>query len=286
MRLAGLVCVTLAFGCSGRTSITDSPQTDAGSPDGVATVAPPPAPAPAPPPPVVPPTADGPLSACADPGTGLTGAVWMLSLSRFAFGSTPTMTTTNGFTQYKGTDGVISIDSFGDVLGSMNATAPEASRPDFSTDTAVLSTHVADYFRAMGVVDCQVSRAQILAGTGGRNVQLERAVSGIPIAESQATARFDDQDQTTLEMMRWPALSATVVQAARAFRDQLAAPGGLDAYRAKLPPEARTTDGIVVIHHSTMPFKGTFHADVTWDTSVNGSTEFFDVDGKPVDPSW
>ncbi|HVT06026.1 MAG TPA: hypothetical protein VHO67_01140 [Polyangia bacterium] len=225
-----------------------------------------------------------------EPGAALAGAAYDVQKSRFAFGSTPTEDDSGGFVRWVGADGVVAIQQSGGELGILNAGAPEAALPDWSTDTAALTVHVTTYFAGFGVSACQVANAQINAGSGGRTVDLARAIGDIPVAESLAYARFDDQDQSTSEGLYWPAIPADVVTAARAFQAKLTDPTELAAYKAKLPADAQG-DGAVVLHHTSSSSTAPFAAAATYDVATppgplgRGSTLSFDADGNPVPTS-
>jgi hypothetical protein len=156
---------------------------------------------------------------------------------------------------------------------------------------------VKEYFIGMGISDCQIVGTQILAsstsGTGidasyQRSVDCLRGIDGdIPIAESTALARINDEDRTNVETFFWPTLPASILILARAFKAETQDPTKLAAYKAKLPADAQG-EGRVVIHHSTTwnmdPTK--FVAFVSWDT-VQGSTPVsFNTDGAPVPQGW
>jgi hypothetical protein len=207
--------------------------------------------------------------------------------------------------RWVGSDGVVGISPSGFELGILNANAPEANRPDWSADGAALLAHVSAYFESMGVASCQIANANITGSAGGggsidggfvvtstsSQANLARGVGGIPVAESLAWARFDDNDQTTAEGFYWPTVEAAVVTAARAFRDQLASPSGLAAFKAKLPSDAQG-DGQVLIHHSSGTSMNPFQAAATYDVIPPptqfgfGATLSFDENGNPVSTAW
>jgi hypothetical protein len=233
-----------------------------------------------------------PVSPCGDSSTGLQGAAYDITRSRFAFGSTPTEETTNGMTRWTGKDGVLAIGAFGATTGAMNGGAPETALPDWSDDPDALTAHVRDYWIAMGVPACQILRTQVSArvgsdGTHQRTILLERGLDQIPISESRASARFDNADQSTSEGFLFPSIPPEVVAAARAFRDQIADPSGLAAYKSKLPADAQG-QGALTIHHSAMSFvpNAPFNSAVTWDVLVNSAIQSYDVNGMPVASSW
>jgi hypothetical protein len=81
-----------------------------------------------------------------------------------------------------------------------------------------------------------------------------------------------------------------VVSAAIAFKNQLAAPGALAAYKAKLPADAQG-DGRVVIHHSSGLSMGSFQSAATYDVvqttpQNDGGDLNFDPDGNPITTIW
>jgi len=198
----------------------------------------------------------------------------------------------NGMTRWTGKDGVVVIGAFGATNGVMNGGAPESALPDWSEDPDALTAHVRDYWIAMGVAPCQILRAQVNAGVGSdgthqRTILLERGLDQIPIAESRAFARFDNADQSTSEGFLFPSIPPEVVAAARAFRDQIADPSGLAAYKSKLPANAQGPGGLT-IHHSAISFvpNAPFKAAVTWDVLVSSAVQSYDINGMPVASTW
>jgi hypothetical protein len=235
------------------------------------------------------PAADDPsaaaLASC-QPGAELTGTSYDVSKSRFAFGSTPVVQPEATLTRWVGSDGALAIFNNGYAGAALNGGAPEFGLPDWSQDPDALGQHVREYFVAMGVASCQVGAPQINGGSTGRTGALVREIDGIPVAESLAFAQFDNQDQTTSEGFYWPTIPADVVTAARAFRDRLADPAALAAYRALLPAEAQG-DGRVLIRHSDLSSTAPFASAAVYDVFVKyvptgGTNLDFDADGHPI----
>jgi len=226
-------------------------------------------------------------------GAPLVGAAYDIAKSRFAFGSTPTEDDANGFVRWVGVDGVVAIQQSGGELGLLNATAPEATLPDWNGDQIALASHVTAYFAGFGVSSCQVATANVHSGSGGQTIALVRSVDGINVVESLAYARFDNQDQSTSEGLYWPAIPADAVAYARAFRDILADPSQLTAYKAKLPADAQG-DGVVNLHHTSSSATSPFAAAATYDVEPSagtgdlgfGATLSFDAEGNPVSATW
>jgi hypothetical protein len=193
--------------------------------------------------------------------------------------------------RWVGSQGVIAIAANGSVGASANADSPALNRPLFSLDADVVTAHVRAYFKAMGVPDCQVQDIGISTGSSGGiagasatilDASLVRGIDGIGIGNSNAWARFTADDQTTYEAFFWPAIPASVVSGAIAFRDQLKDPQQLADYKAKLPAGAQG-DGIVAIHHSpAFSSSATVKAIVTYDTGIGPSPVSFDTSGTQV----
>ncbi|HEY6462946.1 MAG TPA: hypothetical protein VIY73_22400 [Polyangiaceae bacterium] len=248
-------------------------------------------------------SSDGDATSCTT-GVPLEGAAYDLTKSRFAFGSTPVPQDAGSLTRWVGSDGIVAIESNGSEMGSMDAFAPESGLPDWSTDTTKLTAHAVEYWESMGVASCQIAGTGIDGSVSGGGsvdggtfqtttqsiVTIQRAVQGVPVSESLAVARFDVNDQTTVESFYWPEIPADVVSAAIAFQSQLADPTALAAYKAKPPADAQG-QGAVVIHHtssfSTSPFQSAATYDVIETTPEDdGGDLSFDPNGNPVTTTW
>jgi hypothetical protein len=219
------------------------------------------------------------------------GAVYDVTRSRFAFGSTPTSEEVGDTTRWTGTNGVLVINNAnGHVSASMNGGLGAAS-PDWSDDPDALAAHVRDYFVSLGVAPCQIGGTQVLGGSHGRMIALARAIDGIRLPESMAHAKMNRDDHTTSEGFYWPTVPKDVVTRARAFRDRLATPAGLADYKAKLPENGQG-DGAVVLHHRSavvLPDRPKeFVAMPTWDVRLSDAhssalSTSFDENGEVVD---
>jgi hypothetical protein len=228
------------------------------------------------------------LASCA-PGAELTGASYDVARSRFAFGSVPSEQAEPTIVRWVGDDGVVAMFPDGSEDASLNGGAPESSLPDWSSDPTAIADHERAYFATMGVASCQIDDTPgFTSGSGGTTAILRRAVDGIPVGESYASAHFVATNQTTAEGFYWPTIPADVVTAARALRDRLADPAALAAYKALFPPEAQG-DGQVIIHHTdagldTKPFTAVATYDVFESGGLlgMGSNHHFDADGKEI----
>ncbi|HEY4014910.1 MAG TPA: hypothetical protein VGM06_16320 [Polyangiaceae bacterium] len=247
---------------------------------------------------------DGGGAGCLVDGA-LPGTPYDISKSRFAFGSTPVAVDAGSLVRFTGADGVVAIFRDGSELASLDAGAPEQNLPDWSADPSALTAHVRAYFESMGLADCQVGAAQVFGGAEGggsaggstfimatsNTVLLARGVDGVPVVESTASARMTVDDQSTSEGFYWPTIPASVATAAIAFRDRLADPAALTAYKALLPADAQG-QGQVVIHHTSAASPSPFASATTYDVVAEaGSLGFasilsFDATGNPVQNNW
>jgi hypothetical protein len=210
----------------------------------------------------------------------LPGASYDITKSRFAFGGKPVETTVGtAAVRWSGPDGGVAIFSNGSEAGTLSADAPEGSLPPATTDFATAVAYARDYYVTMGLPACQ-------AVPGLIDSWVHRAINGIPVFESVASATFDIDNQTTSEQFYWPEIPANVVIAAIAFQQKISGPEGLAAYKSKLPEDAQG-DGQVMIHHS-VEFTCPFQALTTYDVLTSGdagdgdATLSFDADGNPV----
>jgi hypothetical protein len=205
--------------------------------------------------------------------------------TRFAFGGTPTESHDGAGDRWTGPDGEFLIDAMGCSSGVLNGGAPEAGLPDWSSDPDALTKHVVDYFVGAGLPRCQIAHVGILAGSTGRNVDIDgRQVAGFAVVGSGAWARLDSQDDSTAEMVCWPTIPTQVIDQARAFRMQLADPSGWAAYQAFLPEDARGGQGEVQIQHGGFLQPGAPQAVYHVFVTSSGSDLYFDPHGNMVTP--
>jgi hypothetical protein len=172
----------------------------------------------------------------------------------------------------------------------MNRGAPQSNLPSWSADTSALDAHVSAYWVSMGVASCQVNGVTDSYGSAGAIPKLSRGFDGIAVADSLAVAHFDVDDQTTEEDLYWPEIPGDVVSSAVAFKNDLATPTGLAAYKAKLPANAQGK-GQVVIHHTSEYSFSPFTAQATYDVTDStphdeGDSLSFDENGQPVTTQW
>jgi hypothetical protein len=225
-----------------------------------------------------------------------------VSKSRFAFGSKPTeQQAGGGLIRWVGSDGAVAIFPDGSEMASLDANAPESGLPGWNGTDSALFAHVSAYYESMGVQSCQIAGPSFAYGTGGSSgtgsssggttsnstiAGVSRAIDGVVVDSSLASAQFDVNDQTVYEAFYWPEIPADVVSTAVALHTKLSDPTQLAAYKAKLPADAQG-DGKVVIHHSHAgsppPLQVVAVYTVIQTTPQNdGGALYFDANGAPV----
>jgi len=214
-------------------------------------------------------------------GAPLTGVVYDISKSRFAFGGpmVKTILEPGGDVQWAGPDGTVLIQSSnGYATAQLEPGAPEGTLPAATNDFDTQEAYMRDYFVGMGVPPCQIERS-----AQEHPAVLQRAVNGIPVAESVASANFDDDYQTTSEALYWPEIPASVVTAALVLQRTVTSPRSLAALKSMLPSNAQGNGG-VFIHHSNPSVPSTeFAAVATYDVVLSDDQVLsFDSNGHAV----
>jgi hypothetical protein len=151
--------------------------------------------------------------------------------------------------------------------------ARESGQPfvALSTDEAVHSKRVLEYFLAAGVPAEEVGGTHVttlMAGYAPKSqrtitskdshfvaydTHLERVVAGIPVVGSHAWARFNSDDEVVQEGAFWPAIAADVVAAALQLQAIANDPDELREYRARIEKESPIPlrdSGRVIIQHT------------------------------------
>lgn len=227
----------------------------------------------------------------------LPGTAYDVTKSKFAFGDNPSLGTANNQTRWVGRDGVATITASGAVTAIMNDHAPALEAPTWSDDPGALEDHVIDYFANMGIDRCQIATADITSNGSGiqtadgtvrmkwepPTVVLARAIDGISIPESRASARWVKDDRATSEALYWPTIPAKVVRDAFALQEMLGDPSQLASYKSLLPDDAQVT-GTVVIHHNDQAGPA-FQATAVYEVELTDETRAYDTKGMLV-PEW
>ena len=244
------------------------------------------------------------------PGATLTGGTYTIAKSKFAFGNAPKMVSDPDGVRWVGDWGSVLISPSGYANGASNSYSLATGEADWSGDSMMQQLHNEQYLESFDVDPCQVQSVAVYgkvktvcgAGDGGvsdsgadaddsdgssncvlveqRIIRLARGLDGILVVESSADSRLDVDDQSSEDDFFWPAISASVAAAARAFRDQLKDPNALQTYQALLPADEQGQPGAVVIHHTPgFSESATVKAITTWDT---GDARSFDQLGHEI----
>lgn len=221
------------------------------------------------------------------PPPSIAGYVHTAAGSKFKIGSGASDQSAQGFSKVVGSYGVFAVDPINHhSAGVPNADAPTGT---FTRSASDHEARVLSYFTTAGVPSNQVGGVHsTVSATGGgiagdpnariaKSIQytsiVERVIQGIPVAESHAWARFDDNDDVVAEDVYWPDFPTAALDEALAIADQLKDTTKAAAYRAKLPPEVAATQGRVLVRHSSMSDHGPFVARGCYDVLVKASGE-------------
>jgi hypothetical protein len=201
--------------------------------------------------------------------------------SKFSVGAGQRYVTEFGLQKVVGSDGVFAVDSAnGLALAIPNAHSARAQRTAwFSQSPERHNQIVTDYFIGAGIPKDQVARAhattslaanaagnQVPApqpGVGGYQSILDRKIGDIPVIDSVAWARFDDQGTVLAEWVYWPAIPGRAIDDASRMRQMLASDQAMKSYVSRLP--AGLPAGTIVIRHSSATTAGPFIAVASYD---------------------
>lgn len=243
------------------------------------------------------PTPDAARAPACSHDDALPGVAYDVTKSKFAFGNKPSLDTANSQTRWIGRDGVVNIAANGAATAIMNGHAPALDQATWNDDPGALEDHVVDYFAAMGIDRCQIGTPDITSNGSGiqtadgtvkmkwdpPTVVLARAIDGISIPDSRASARWVKNDQATAETLFWPTIPAKVIRDAFALEATLSDPSQLTSYKSLLPADAQTT-GTIVIHHNDQA-GAAFQAIAVYEVELTNETRAYDTKGNLV-PEW
>jgi len=227
------------------------------------------------------------------------GYVHLMENSRFSVGAAPAQVAEFGMAKIVGDQGTFATRPTGMVIALSNADALVRTKLALPGGAAAHNQAVRAYFVAGGIPTDQIASVQPYAamsnsGVGnagpdevqaGRKLEyyfsvLERQLDGIPVADSFAWARLDEDAEPVLESVYWPEIPSSVVEQAKALQAHVADATASQAMFAKMPAGAA---GKVAIHHSPGVWDGTFTATATYDVDVDaGKKMHFDADGNEV----
>ncbi|MCK6535442.1 MAG: hypothetical protein L6Q84_20910 [Polyangiaceae bacterium] len=203
-----------------------------------------------------------------------------------------------GFVKTAGEQGVFATFAHnGAVLATPNSDAPSLAAPPPAGGPEGHNTRVVGYFVAAGLPKNQIdavgaSSEHFLSGgpEGGRAERfvawytvLRRQISGTPVPDSVAWARFSADDDVVAETVYWPPIPAAVLQEAESLKAAASAPAWVQTVADKLPKGA-TGPGKVVIRHTSFAHRGTFWARAAYDVNYKSggfaTTRHFDSAGN------
>jgi hypothetical protein len=227
------------------------------------------------------------------------GYVHRIENSRFNVGAAPSQRAEYGMAKIVGDQGAFATRPTGMVIALSNADALVRSKPALPGGAAAHDQAVRAYFVAGGIPADQIGSVEPYAamsnsGFGaaspdevkeGRKLEyyfsvLQRAVDGIPVADSFAWARLDEDAEPVLESVYWPEIPNAVVEQAKALQARVADATASRSMFSKMPAGAA---GAVTIHHAPGVWDGAFTATATYDVDVEGGKKVhFDGDGNEV----
>lgn len=166
------------------------------------------------------------------------------------------------------------------------AAAPGSSGvhlPPFGTGYEDHDKFVKDYFVKLGLPAEQVAsvRAMTMLEAQGPSPEVEktipritayysalqRTVEGVPVADSFAWARVNSRGEVVQEGVYWPAIPSEVVKQVHQFRELMADPQRLQAFKSHLG--APGGEGAVVIRHSSAALNESFESFASYDVSMH-----------------
>ena len=206
--------------------------------------------------------------------------------SQFAIGDHPKRMEQYGYLKSVGDQGTLATNlANGSTFAVPSAHAPSLRLPPYGGSSDDHDAFVKNYFVKLGLPAVQVGsvRGMTLLDVQGRTenasrtipritayfTRLERAVDGIPVADSFAWARVNSRGEIVQEAVYWPSLPANVLTQTRQFREQLADLRRRQSFESRLPVSGGT--GAVVIHHSAATIDQPFESFASFDVVVRSS---------------
>jgi hypothetical protein len=221
-----------------------------------------------------------------DPG-GAAGYQHGMDHSKFSVGSGQRYVNEFGLLKVVGSEGVFAVDAAnGLAMAIPNAHSSRGQQAAWFSQTPEQHNQlVMNYFVGAGIPKEQVGG--VLATTslaanagsdqvpapqpkiGGYQSILDRKLGEIPVVDSVAWARLDDQGTVLAEWVYWPAIPGRAITEASRMKEMLAKDADQKAFLAKLP--AGLAPGNVVIRHSSATSTGPFIAMASYDVQERRS---------------
>jgi hypothetical protein len=232
-----------------------------------------------------------------NPGAGFAHKV---GLSRFSVGAGSMEKDEFGMHKFVGAQGVFATLPTGKSLSLANADAivrqHAAPLPGGAT---AHNQAVRDYFVGAGLPGNQIASVDIMpAMTQMFDVasqklsppkleyyvsMIQRQVAGLPVADSYAWARINQDGAVVEESVYWPEIPATAVADAQAFAAKLADSTSQQAYITALPT---SKPGQLIIHHTSGEWTASFVAAAVYDVPDDnvdfGATVHYDSSGNKL----
>ncbi len=216
----------------------------------------------------------------ADSG-GVAGYQHGFKRSKFIVGADSRETSEFGFIKVVGSEGTFAIDAAnGAVIAIANARSAEQQKGVWYTLGANKhNQQVLDYFVAAGIPQDQIGGVHAttsLYASGGADDSssrqpkiagwqsvLQRVINDVPVVDSLAWARLNDQGRVLAEWVYWPPISARAIEDARQLRASLSRQSERAALLSRLPRDL--PPGKVVIRHSSASSGGPFEVFASYD---------------------
>lgn len=187
-------------------------------------------------------------------GVGVPEFRYATTTSAFRLGTVVSVAREDGFDKTIGSDGVLAVDVVnGMLMGVLNA---KTSYPKFQGSKEEHEAGAKQYFLSRGLPSDQLGRvSSTVSMSGGGSVRepmnaqpdtveytsiASRVVVGVPVVESQAVVRFEQNGKTTLEMVYWPALPPQAVSDAQTLKAVLSSPALAASYVGRTPSGGET----------------------------------------------
>lgn len=221
-----------------------------------------------------------------DPG-GAAGYQHGIDHSKFSVGGGQRYVNEFGLLKVVGAEGVFAVDAAnGLAMAIPNAHSSRGQQAAwFSQSPDQHNQLVMNYLVGAGIPKEQVggvlATTSLAANAGGDQVPapqpkiggyqsiLDRKIGEIPVIDSVAWARMDDQGTVLAEWVYWPAIPGRAIAEASRMRETLARDADKKTFLAKLP--AGLPPGNVVIRHSSATSTGAFAAMASYDVQERRS---------------
>lgn len=237
-------------------------------------------------------------------GTAIDGYVHEWHRSRLALGASVVDVIENGWEKKVGSWGVFALHRpNGYSAGDQRPGSPALDRGPYGSDAAKHNAQVRSYFVASGLVASQIGSVRRWPPGWPRSrgrvpppqpaeladhyyTHLGRALDRIPVVDSFAWARMNEDGVVVCEGVYWPPLPRKVADEAVTLAARLADGNTLCAFREKLP----AGPGRVTVRHSSFapesasqPFEAYAVYDIKTSTASGpGAVRHFDADGAEV----